>query len=81
MKLAKAASCGLALECTFSDVVAFVAVRAVSSEGEGETLEPAALTGATALTLYLNATKRFPVPLDSWVIQTPPYPIRAEALC
>jgi len=39
--------CGIALECTFSDVVAFVAVRAVSSEGEGETLEPAALTEAT----------------------------------
>jgi hypothetical protein len=55
--------------------------RSASSEGEGETLEPAALTGATALTLYLNATKRFPVPLDSWVIQTPPYPMRAEALC
>src|SRR6266576_3814260 len=30
--------CGIALDCTFSEVVAFVAVRAVSSEGEGETL-------------------------------------------
>src|SRR6266849_7796713 len=29
-----------------------------------------ALTAAAALTLYLNAAKRFPIPLDSWVIQT-----------
>jgi len=29
-----------------------------------------AVTAAAALTLYLNATKRFPTPLDSWVIQT-----------
>ncbi len=32
--------------------------------------QTAALTAASALTLYLNATKRFPVPLDSWVVQT-----------
>jgi hypothetical protein len=29
-----------------------------------------ALAAAAALTLYLNATKRFPTPLDSWVTQT-----------
>jgi hypothetical protein len=29
-----------------------------------------ALTAAAALILYLNATKRFATPLDSWVIQT-----------
>jgi hypothetical protein len=29
-----------------------------------------ALTAASALILYLNATKRFSIPLDSWVIQT-----------
>jgi len=32
--------------------------------------QTAALTAASALTLYLNATKRFPVPLDSRVVQT-----------
>jgi hypothetical protein len=47
MKPAKAASCGIALDCTFSDVVAFVAVRAVSSEEEGEIL------GRTSTTIYL----------------------------
>jgi hypothetical protein len=29
-----------------------------------------ALTAAAAVTLYLNAKKLFPTPLDSWVIQT-----------
>ncbi len=57
------------MACDYEQVIAMSADPKWLEILKASGWKTAALTGAAALVLYLNATKWFRVPLDSWMIQ------------